>query len=100
MKVRTGFVSNSSSSSFVILLDRVTGKQVKQIQAHQIKGEKMGIPFADSDPWTIEVTDSVVRGWTFMDNFDMREFLQRIGVPDADIVWDDDHYWNSPFSDK
>lgn len=97
MKIRTEFVSNSSSSSFSIPLEAITGKQLKLIQAHQIRGKKLGIPWADTDPWTIEVTDDVIRGWTFMDNFDMSQFLREIGVPDQVIEWDHGHYWNTPF---
>jgi hypothetical protein len=93
MKLRTGFVSNSSSSSFVIPLDSLTGKQVKQIVSHQIKGKKMGIRYAKTDPWTIEVTDTEVRGSTWMDNFDMEKFLRQIGVPDDIITWAEFRAW-------
>ena len=97
MKLRLGFVSNSSSSSFSIPLEAVTGEHIKLIEAHQIKGRKMGISYADTDPWTIEVTDDVIRGWTTMDNFDMRQFLSKIGILDHLITWNDGHFWDSPF---
>ena len=87
MKTRTGFVSNSSSSSFIISLGDLTGKQVKQILAHQIKGAKMGLLYADSDPWRVWTTEDQIQGETWMDNFDMEEFLQRIGVPDSAVQW-------------
>lgn len=87
MKQRQGFVSNSSSSSFVIRLDDITAKQLKLIQTHQIKGKKHGIPHAMTDPWTIEVTEETVKGSTWMDNFDMRHYLWIIGIPENKIKW-------------
>ena len=71
MKIRVGFVSNSSSSSFSIRLKDINGKQLDQIIAH-----------------SIDVDENEVRGSTMMDNFDMSEFLKRIGVPDEVIRWE------------
>jgi len=61
--------------------------QLKKIVAHQIKGEKMGIGCAGSDPWTITVGKKKVRGSTCMDNFNMCKFLELIGVPDDVVKW-------------
>lgn len=79
MKIRHGFVSNSSSSSFIIPLALVTAEQIEQIQNHSALGAEMDIDYAE-DAWTIEVTSTVIRGWTSMDNFDMEAFFRRIGV--------------------
>jgi hypothetical protein len=73
----------------MIKLEDITGKQLKQIIAHPVKGKKMGIDFSYSDAWDIEVDDEIVKGWTSMDNFDMREFLERIGVDMKKVSWDD-----------
>ena len=89
MKTRYGFVSNSSSSSFVIKLDDITAKQLKLIECHEIKGRKIDIPYANTDAWGIEVSDDEVRGETSMDNFNMRQFLENIGVPANKIKWGD-----------
>ena len=98
MKYRNGFVSNSSSSSFIIAKAGLTERQVDQIVNHATLGEAMGCEYAGSDSWSIEVTDTEVRGWTSMDNFDMRDFLNRVGV-DANIKWDDGHFWDAPWED-
>ena len=89
MKIRRGFVANSSSSSFVIALHRITGRQLKLIKAHSLKGG----PDAREWPWSIEVTEDEVRGSTMMDNFDMVEYLRHIGVPDEAITWAEFEAW-------
>jgi hypothetical protein len=86
MKRRHGFVSNSSSSSFVIQRDDVTSNQVILIRDHSAHGAKLGLDYPE-DAWDIEVTDSEVRGSTIMDNFDMGEFLRKIDVPDKVVTW-------------
>lgn len=91
MKIRHGFVSNSSSSSFVIKRDRLTALQRYAIIHHGQVGQEMGLLYADTDAWSITITPYEIRGWTSMTNFDMQEFFDRIEIP-ADIVdWDSDH---------
>ena len=95
MKVRIGFVSNSSSSSFAIYKKNLTGRQVEQIKNHAEIGEEMGIQYAKSDEWAIQESDTIIGASTWMDNFNMYHFLQEIGV-DVDntevVEWSD-----SPF---
>ena len=88
MKTRNGFVSNSSSSSFVINLEDISAKQLKLIQSHQIEGKKLDIPWADTDFWDVTVTETTVEGSTFMDNFSMSDFLDEIGVYPKVVQWD------------
>jgi hypothetical protein len=86
MKIRNGFVSNSSSSSFLIPINALKNNQIRMIQSHidvakewsKYQDEKKKIYCEDSDKWDIEVTDKCVYGYTFMDNFDMRFFLEEI----------------------
>jgi hypothetical protein len=99
MKVRTGHVSNSSSSSFIIDRYGVSQRQVDKILCHIKVSEEM--PYREDedcvcdvewcnrpeDEWNIKVTDITVAGTTNIDNFDMRHFLYRIGVADKDIAW-------------
>jgi hypothetical protein len=88
MKTRMGFVSNSSSSSFVVDKNLVTEKQLDQIRCHSEIGEEMGVEYTDW-AWEIGETDEVIYGSTLMDNFDMEEFLGKIGVPSKAVKWDD-----------
>jgi len=86
MKYRNGFVSNSSSSSFVIPLQYLNGLQIALIQNHIAEAPKYGIYDAcDEDEWSISVGSATIEGYTWMDNFDMEQFLTLIGV-DMDKV--------------
>ena len=87
MKYRTGFVSNSSSSSFIIQLADVTKSQVDKILNHKRVGEAMGMDDCDQ-AWDITVAGRVIEGYTSMDNFDMKFFLNAIGVPSSVISWE------------
>jgi len=94
MKARTGFVSNSSSSSFVIDRDYVSKKQLDKIVNHidvskelETEDDEFGWYNDQEDAWTIETTDTEIRGDTHMDNFDMTHFLRQIGIPDCAIQW-------------
>ncbi len=82
MKIRTGFVSNSSSSSFSIQLDDLSARQLQKIQDHhkEISEDSM------DNAWAITV-GSVVHGSTFMDNFDMRDYLENIGIDMDKVEW-------------
>lgn len=94
MKTRHGFVSNSSSSSFVILTTALTEVQLLLIHNH-IKtakflnglGKKPFEPLAFLDEWEIVEDDLQIIGKTYMDNFDMEWLLDQIGVPAHDIFW-------------
>ena len=70
MKIRTGFVSNSSSSSFLIEKDYLSPQQIKQIKDHK----KFCIEKFDF-PWTIKETKNLITMSVMMDNFDMKDYL-------------------------
>lgn len=87
MKIRIGFVSNSSSASFAISLRRLSLEQLCKIINYRKWGKKLGIEYYDQEAWDIEVRKGVLYGETFMDNFDMGKLMEKIGVnPDA-IMW-------------
>ena len=91
MKNRRGFVSNSSSSSFIIQKKYLNNEQLNMIYDH-INVAK-GILKEDMDydmPWDIKNHKDNIRGSTMMDNFDMHYFLTEIVKVDEDhIEWDD-----------
>lgn len=93
MKIREGFVSNSSSSSFVIDRSAVTPSQIFSIVHHIDCAKELGLTAdtgycAEFDAWTITLHPGYIRGYTSMDNFDMRKFLNVIGVDASVIDWD------------
>lgn len=90
MKTKQGFVSNSSSCSFIILVDKLTDDQLLKIQSpdydSQDCGKDMGFPYK----WDIAVDNEkgIIQGYTSMTNFDMQEYLISLGVPEKIIDWD------------
>jgi hypothetical protein len=91
MKIRDGFVSNSSSSSFVINKKCLTEEQLDAIRNH-IEYAKNN--FSDFDDigyvteglvWSIKEKESEIYMSTSMDNFDMYTFLLKIGVDESKI---------------
>jgi len=74
MKIRKGFVSNSSSASFMIHTDDVSPNQLKAFIAYNESKE-------NTDGWEIEVNeDNYVCGSTHMDNCVIGDFLEKIGL--------------------
>jgi len=90
MKTRQGFVSNSSSSSFIIYKKDLSGEQIEKIYNHLEEGENAGMQASwrdDSDEWRITDLKGALEFYTGMDNFDMVEFLDLIGFDTNKIEW-------------
>ena len=89
MKKRNCFVSNSSSSSFIIALSELTKEQIDLIVNHSTEGQHYGISDGYEWAWNIDMNKHSIEGWTYMDNFDMQEYLDKIGVNPEIIKWGD-----------
>ncbi len=93
MKLRLGFVSNSSSASFAVALQDLTIKQVELIINHakywmEIVGSTDTLcgegfyneELVKANAWEINKTGNLLVGETVMNNLDMEQFMTKIGV--------------------
>jgi hypothetical protein len=99
VKTRNGFVSNSSSSSFVVPKEALTLIQIFLIKNYNLVSEFLlenGFKHRElldyAEGWEIKVTKDEVSGNTSMDNFDMEGFMQQIGVPMALVKFEHGHW--------
>lgn len=109
MKIRKGFVSNSSSSSFIILLDKINAKQKQMIYDHIAIGEEIDNKLREQgkepiyeyyEDWNIKEDDFSLWCSTTMDNFDLETFVKSVvKVPTKDIIMLGDGWFYDLYED-
>ena len=86
MKIRSGFVSNSSSSSFIINKAKLSDEQIYKIRNHiqeaiKVPNHNKLFDYVDKDDaWNIVEEEGFIEVSTNIDNFDMEAWLEYIGL--------------------
>lgn len=80
MKIRSGFVSNSSSASFVIQKCSITPAEIFALMQYNISE-------LNTDGWTISDNGDVITGFTSCDNDTFDEYLEKIGLDQRKMEW-------------
>lgn len=79
MKFRSDFVTNSSSSSFLISKKGLSENQINAIRFNGEMGKKLGLLYADYS-YNIKENSKYMSGYTCIDNYDIYELFDLIGV--------------------
>lgn len=82
MKTRHGFVSNSSSASFIVSTKNMSLRDKEIILNYSKYVENQNEQVKYSDSWNIyeDVVNDLIEGYTIMDNGDFGEYLLVNGI--------------------
>ena len=87
MKIRYGYVGNSSSCSFIIDKTLLTQYQIESILNHEEVGKEKKLEYYN-EGWRIWDLEDKLVGETGMDNFDMEQLCEILEIPKNAIKWD------------
>lgn len=82
MKIRDGFVSNSSSASFIVHKDNLSEKDERIIK---------GIIQKSGSGWSFKETDTILVGYASMDNLDLEKVLRKKKLDNGYAIAFSDH---------
>lgn len=109
MKKRNGFVSNSSSSSFIIIKDKLSNDQIDNIINHieiakniDIKLMENGLPikYEYYEDWNIKIDEFALWAHTSMDNFSLPQFIEEeLNIPSNNLIYIGDGLWGGDIQD-
>ncbi len=68
-------------------MEDITKEQAETIINHAREGYKWGCDDAEHYPWEIDAREHVITGQTSMNNFNMRKFMELIGVNIDKVKW-------------
>jgi hypothetical protein len=101
VKIRSGFVSNSSSASFIIKISDITTEQFEEFKKRlvDIKNipliELSGTIYCENDGWNIIVMDGEIYGATWCNNDEIWKLFEELNIPKdkVDLHNDDEYEW-------
>jgi len=88
MKIRNGFVSNSSSTSFTINIDRLSARDSMILMDYPAVACKPDSGYSDYWDITKDFNRGLIIGSTNMDNDDLSDYLEKNGVDKSAFHWE------------